>query len=983
MTLTQDSIKERFLSLYPFELDPFQHEAIDAYLGVGSVLVAAPTGTGKTVIAEFGVHDAWLRGHRVIYTTPIKALSNQKYRDFRERYGEDVGLLTGDVIENREGRILVMTTEVLRNMLLQSPWDVEDVACVVFDEVHYLADTERGTTWEEAIILCPEYVQMIALSATVSNAGEIAEWMSRVHRPTKLITHLERAVPLSHMYFLDGQIHPSMDDRGRPNPKLIHLGGEAKRRLQRGSQRRGKERPEGAERPEPPPPDIVAALRDADLLPAIYFLFSRRDCEAAAQLCSSLRMRLVRSPEQARDIESMLGRFLDRLLPEDRELNQVRTVVALARKGIGYHHAGLLPVLKQLVEELFNRGLMSVVFATDTLALGINMPARSVVVGQMSKFDGQSVRPLLPNEFQQMTGRAGRRGIDRAGYVVLPYSPWVEFADALRIATGRLNPVESTFALRYNTVLNLWDPPEGERVLYVLQQSLMQFQMTRKVRELSDDLQQWQDRIDSVERGCLIGYPAGEELLEQYEELNHNRVALRRKRDEVRREINNLSSRLSELPWHRPTREALRKLFRLVEPGVLLHTDSYGWAVYAGRGADGAIRLLHGRTMYKLQGYTEIDYLPIVDLKVELSPPLLDAIARDAVADVPPEEWDALEQAMERLDLPDLVGWIERHRERVRASVAPAMGRLQEDLERTQRDLDALDERIGGHACDPCPVRKQHLKNLRTVTDLLARKSEAERELERRVQQEEERAQHVLRGIVSVLHKFGYLRRGEPTEKTDMLANVFDTNGLIICETIAGAHLDRLSPADLAEVFSWFAYDRDRQFRNRHILPPNIVNLRQQLGELENKVLTAERRAGFSLSEGHNVYFFGMMRAWCKGATLAEVLDKVDLGEGDVVLTFNKAVDLMRQVREMLKSVERSSPLGRRLDEAMRLARRGIIEQSYAVGFGIAPPPPDATDEEVEELITDPEEETVGAAHNAATIQTYDEDDLPEGTEAV
>ncbi len=949
MRLSQDDIRERFHSLYPFRLDPFQHEAIDAYLNDGSVVVAAPTGTGKTVIAEFGVHDAWLRGHRVIYTTPIKALSNQKYRDFRERYGDDVGLLTGDVIENRTGRILVMTTEVLRNMLLQSPWEVDSVACVVFDEVHYLADPERGTTWEEAIILCPDHVQLIGLSATVSNAAEIAEWISRVHRPTRLVTHLERAVPLSHLYFVDDQLHPAFGPKGHPNPHLLSLGGEARAKSRRDSYRTRRSAEAGNERPEPAPNEILDRLREADLLPAIYFLFSRRDCEAAAELCSSLRMKLVRSSQHSRETDEVLRRFSDRLLPEDRELLQVKTVMALARKGIGFHHAGLLPVLKQLVEELFGKGLMSVVFSTDTLALGINMPARSVIIGRMSKFDGQSVRPLRPNELQQMAGRAGRRGIDTAGYVVIPYSPWVRFDEAMNIATGSLYPVESTFALRYNTVLNLWDPPRGDRVLYVLRQSLMQFQLGRKVRELSDDIGDRQEAIDAVPRGCLIGYPDGEQLLEEYEDIDHTRVALKRKLEELRRDQRRLEARFRETPWRKPTREALRKLFRTLEPGAMLHTEDGGWGVYAGRNSDGTLQVLQDRRVRRIQGYSEIDYLPSPDLSIVLPEAIRDGAA---LGDITSEDWDAIEAAVSQLELPDLLGWAARHTERIQASVGTSLESLQADAETTRGDMTALVERIEAHVCHSCPVRKQHKTYLREAARLQDERASAERELERRVRQEEDRAQHVLKGIVTVLHNFGYLFKGDATQKADLLANVFDTNGLLICEAISAGLFDRLSPSDLAEVFSWFAYDRDRQFRNRHILPNHLVNLRGQLGDLQNRIQRAESRSGFTLTEGYNPYFFGMMRAWCNEATLGSVLDKVDLSEGDVVLTFNKAVDLMRQVREMLLSVDAGSPLLRKLEAAMRKARRGIIEQSYAVGFGIAPPPPDATDEEVEALIT-------------------------------
>lgn len=660
----------------------------------------------------------------------------------------------------------------------------------------------------------------------------------------------------------------------------------------------------------------------------------------------------MRGRERAAEIEAVLARFQERLLPEDRALAQVRSVTALARKGIGYHHAGLLPVLKQLVEELFGRGLMSVVFSTDTLALGINMPARSVVIGRMSKYDGQSVRPLRPNELQQMAGRAGRRGIDVAGYVVIPYSPWLAFSEAMNIALGDLYPVESSFALRYNTVLNLWDPPDGDRVLFVLRQSLMQFQMGRRVRELSAGMGGWQERLDAVPRGCLVGLEDGEALLKEHQELTRSRVALERRRDELRRERSFLEARLGETPWRRPTREQLRKLLRSIAPGALLHTDGGGWGVYAGRGADGAIRLLQDRALLRLQGYSGIDYYPSSDLRVEMPAPLREATSRDNVSDVLATDWREMERDVEALDLPDLREWTAKHRERIAASVRGSLETLAREEEANREALRALGERTDAHPCEPCLVRKQHLANLREADRVRDQRIEAERELERRVRQEEERAQGVLRGIVSVLHRFGYLERGQPTDKADSLANVFDTNGLLLCEVIAMGVLDRLSPADLAEVFSWFAYDRDRQFQNKHVLPPHLVNLRGVLAEVQGRIIRAESRAGFTITEGHNAYFFGMMRAWCNGMTLGTVLERVELSEGDLVLTFNKAVDLMRQVREMLRETDRTSPLVAKLETAMRMARRGIIEQSYAVGFGIEPPPPDASDEEVEALIT-------------------------------
>src|SRR4051812_6720564 len=327
-------------------------------------MVAAPTGTGKTVVAEFGIYEGVRRRGRVFYTTPIKALSNQKFRDLRQTYAEGVGLLTGDISENPGAQIVVMTTEVLRNMLLQTPWELDAVDVIIFDEIHYLADPERGTTWEESIILCPEHIQLVCLSATVSNAGEIAAWIGRTHRPITLITHFERAVPLALYYFLDGEARLVIDHTGRTVANFNRVGGEIRRRGAGGS-------PAGpdAQRVEPHPNDIVRQLRAERLLPAIYFLFSRRDCERYAEFCANLRLDFVADagPNARAEIEQIIGAHLGQMGNADRQLEQVQLVARLARRGIGFHHAGLLPILKQLVEQLFSRGLMGVVFATDTL----------------------------------------------------------------------------------------------------------------------------------------------------------------------------------------------------------------------------------------------------------------------------------------------------------------------------------------------------------------------------------------------------------------------------------------------------------------------------------------------------------------------------------------------------------------------------------------------------------------------------------------
>lgn len=525
---------QSFVERYPFPLDPFQIEAIEHLADGQSVLVAAPTGTGKTLVAEYAVWLAQQRNQRVIYTTPLKALSNQKYRDMREMYGnEAVGLVTGDIVEHSRASIVIMTTEVYRNMLLEDGGEhprttLEDVGFVIFDELHYLSDVGRGPVWEEAIICSPPYVQLIGLSATVSNAEDLASWITRVHRPIVLVTHNQRAVPLVHYYFLDGKLHLVQDADGNRVERFPGVGGEAKqaqmagrnrtysfeeeeddlevdlweerRRRGRGARRQerlteseaatssqtptgnkeqaGKE--EQQEKPKrpvqrraPEPGEVLTVLSDADMLPTLYFLPGRRVVEEAAMSASRHRFT---SDEEEVLIREEVGIWLEHLPKEDRNLQQVHMLIGLLPRGLAFHHAGLLPGLKVLVETLFARGHLRAVFATDTLALGINMPARSVVVGSLSKFDGQEMRLLTPNEYSQLTGRAGRRGMDVRGAAVIPYSPWEPFESSFERITGELLPVTSSFVIRYNSVLNLWIPGDVQNLRRICASSLREYQ---------------------------------------------------------------------------------------------------------------------------------------------------------------------------------------------------------------------------------------------------------------------------------------------------------------------------------------------------------------------------------------------------------------------------------------------------------------------------------------------------------------------------
>src|SRR5216683_1760168 len=539
-----EALIEQFRATLPYPLDDFQLEAIQALASGHSVLVAAPTGTGKTVIGEFGIFMARKSGTRAIYTTPIKALSNQKFRDFRARWGDaEVGLLTGDVVVNRDAPVLVMTTEVLRNMLVTGA-SIDDVGCIVFDEVHYMGDPERGTAWEESILLAPRHVPLVCLSATVPNAAEIAEWIRDAHGDLTCIFHDQRAVPLEHRYWLPGKdadeakqpfkVSTVVDADGHLTNdarKLRNVGGELAGRVRWGGVSsqglRGEERSPGADqdpREQPAAWRVVRYLEGEALTPAIYFLFSRRATEESASSCVALRP----VPHAAELVREAKSRLAD-LSPVDRNLRQVALLLGrFLPRGVAVHHAGLLPQVKLLVEEFFQSGRLRSVFATDTLALGINMPARTVVIGEMLKFDGTSRRLLTPNEYRQMTGRAGRRGIDARGVSLLMYSLWVTFPQTLRVLTSDLLPLESAFRPTYSTAMNLWLRPEDEeRLADLYARSLRRFQHDRTLKELTERKQLLEDAFEAERASGRISRG---DIWERAAELSRVDYELRRAR---------------------------------------------------------------------------------------------------------------------------------------------------------------------------------------------------------------------------------------------------------------------------------------------------------------------------------------------------------------------------------------------------------------------------------------------------------------------
>ena len=468
---------------FPFELDDFQKEACNHISEGKSVVVCAPTGAGKTVIAQHAINCAIEQGKKVFYTTPLKALSNQKFSDFAEQYGSDkVGLLTGDSSFNRNAQIVVMTTEVFRNMLYGTNFgsvsdNMKDVKYVILDEVHYMNDEQRGTVWEESIIYCPTNVQIIALSATVANADSLTDWINTVHSRTELVNTDFRPVPLRFFYFDSSKpnnILPLLTPTGELNSKIkpekkVFRHGKAVQRKYTAK-------------------DVIRILNEKDMLPAIYFTFSRKKCDEQMEKCASL---CLVTPKEQEEIK----KIVDEYIAENPYLYKNKHIEYLLL-GVASHHAGLLPGWKVLVEKLFQKGLIKVVFATETLAAGINMPARSTIISSITKRTDNGHRTLTASEFLQMSGRAGRRGMDKVGYVTIVGSPFQTPEEVAELVLSDANPLESKFSPSYSMVLNLLQRFSLEEAKELVLKSFGYFSSNSRLEPLIKVQNDIQDKIN-------------------------------------------------------------------------------------------------------------------------------------------------------------------------------------------------------------------------------------------------------------------------------------------------------------------------------------------------------------------------------------------------------------------------------------------------------------------------------------------------------
>ncbi len=845
--------------LFPFQLDEFQKRAIAALEAGRSVVVCAPTGSGKTLIGEYAIYRALARDRRVFYTTPLKALSNQKLRDFREIFGTDqVGLLTGDVSINRDAPILVMTTEIFRNMLYGTPigevgTSLVGVEAVVLDECHYMNDRQRGTVWEESIIYCPADIQLVALSATVDNSDQLTDWIQQVHGPTELIYSDFRPVPLQFHYCTPKGLFPLLDDtQKRIHPRLKPKGGQAGRV--------GKKSPR---QESPSLAYVLSQLQQRDMLPAIYFIFSRRGCDQAVTNLGDISFV---DRNEAIQLKEQIDAFLERN-PEAGRAGQVEPLY----RGIAAHHAGLLPAWKGLVEELFQQGLIKVVFATETLAAGINMPARTTVISSLSKRTDLGHRLLNASEFLQMAGRAGRRGMDVLGHVVTVQTPFEGAREAAYLATAGADPLVSQFTPSYGMVLNLLQTHTLDEAKELIERSFGQYLATLYLRpqqeaiaHLEAELAQLQAQVESVDW----------ELLAQYEKLQE-------RLKEERRLLKILQSQADDVRMHDM---AIALSFAVA--GTILSLKGQSVPVP---------EPISAVLVTKTAGAGQFPYLvclgqdnrwyvttvsDVVDLRAEI--PRI--VAVDQLT-LPPEM--PLKPGQSRKGSAETEAIAERLPDPVpSANSAP-------EVHTQQQRLQEVERQIQNHPVHRWSNRGTILKRQKRIQSIHTELQDRREKLDR----QSHRYWEAFLDLIDILRNFGCLEVLVPTALGEVTAAIRGDNELWLGLALTSGEFDDLEPHHFAAACAALVTEVSRPDSwTRYDLPSPVEEALGGLRGIRHSLFKLQRRYQVVLPIWLEYDFVGLVEQWALGSDWLALCENTSLDEGDIVRVLRRTLDFLSQI---------------------------------------------------------------------------------------
>ncbi|MCR5976503.1 DEAD/DEAH box helicase [Gordonia jinghuaiqii] len=928
---------DAFTSRLEFSLDDFQRRACEALEGGHGVLVCAPTGAGKTIVGEFAVHLALAGGTKCFYTTPIKALSNQKYADLVAVHGaESVGLLTGDSSINPDAPIVVMTTEVVRNMIYAESRALNGLSHVVMDEVHFLADRFRGAVWEEVILHLEPSVRVVSLSATVSNAEEFGDWIQTVRGDTSVIVDEHRPVPLSQHMLVGQRLFDLFDPadstrkagaRPQVNPELKRqirhrlLAADDERDSGRGRGRGGGPRRRDGRGPLLSRPNLVARLDREGLLPAIGFIFSRAGCDAALAQCLRSGISLL-TPEQVVEVDAVVDRHLTELSPTDLDILGVQEWREGLRRGLASHHAGMLPTFRHTVEELFVRGLVRMVFATETLALGINMPARSVVLERLVKYNGESHVNLTPGEYTQLTGRAGRRGIDVEGHAVVVWTPEVNPEEVAGLAGARTFPLRSSFSPEYNMAVNLLGRLGLDGARELLHRSFAQFQADRSVVGQARKLHESQRALRKLDaelaraaqaRGLEPGgTDAHGDTATAGDSVYAGFLGYITLREDIRRRERDLKYR-KRIDTHDSITADLAALKRGHVIGV---------AVGRHRGLAVVIEPATQTQDPKPLVLTEDAWCGRIGTRDFVNPPEVLGNMRL------PKNADR-RTGRGRRDLASALRStgieVPRGRQKKRADAA-------DDTE-----LAGLRRTLRAHPAHQLPGGDDLFRLAERRNRLLRDIVSAERAIGERTSTLGVTFDH----IVGVLSELGYLERApEPSESTGhtmlvtesgkLLGRIYSESDLVVTECIRSGVWDDLSPADLAAVVAALVYESRRDSYGGIDALPGSTSLRTAMAatvEIWSNVTAVESRHHVSPTREPDTGFSVAVATWASGRTLGEALLLAGergqlLSPGDFVRWNRQIVDLLEQIRLCVGTDTR---LGATARAAVKAIRRGVV----------------------------------------------------------